>query len=144
MEEVENSVAIHHVLHQREVERRPDRTRHLKDEKDRVISTMDSVCFRPDHPKTTQYFILEHHFSNPLVFTAAKTSLIILMKSFEQKHSWEIFEEKKCKSTLQTIPLQIFCKTIFNSRIIVKGIISAEGNSSRNINPLTLKISSKN
>ena len=66
---------------------------------------------------------------NPLMLTAAKTSLTILMKSSGFSTIGKIFEGEMLIRTLPTTLLQIFCKIILNSKVIVKSIIDPDDNS---------------
>ena len=67
---------------------------------------------------------------NPLMLTAAKTSLTILMMSFRLKH--KIFQGEMLFRTLPTTLLQIFCKIILNSKVIVKRIFDPDDTFWRN------------
>ena len=63
---------------------------------------------------------------NPLMLTAAKSSLTNLIpgKSIFR----EIFEGMIFYRTIPTTLLQIFCKIILNSKVIVKSIVVPDGN----------------
>ena len=65
---------------------------------------------------------------NPLILTAAKTSLRILKKSCRQKHSEEIFDGEMSIRKIPTTLPQIFCKMIINCKDIVKSIIDPDDN----------------
>ena len=50
---------------------------------------------------------------------AVKNSLTSLMKSLKQKYGWEKFKEERLMRTVPATSLQIYCKTIFISKVIV-------------------------
>ena len=69
-----------------------------------------------------------HTKFNPSKLTAVKSSLTILVKSFRQKQSCEIFEGER---TFPTTLLQLFYKIILNSEDIIKSILDADDNLGR-------------
>ena len=60
---------------------------------------------------------------NPQLFTVAKSSQTILLKSFKQKNIWEMLIR-----TLQKVILEVVRKFIIKSKVIIKSIKDADGN----------------
>ena len=70
---------------------------------------------------------------------AAKSSLAILRKSQGQKHSWVRIGKRNLLQNTQRL-LEIYCKIILNSQVIVRSIIDPDDNIARILNPFTLRV----
>ena len=65
---------------------------------------------------------------NPIMLTAARSSLTILIIFGKPKSYSKIFDGEMSVRTVPTTLLQIFCKTILTFKVIVKGIIDPDDN----------------
>ena len=78
---------------------------------------------------TCQPLSWERYTLNASVLKAAKFRLTDnTMKSFKQKQSWEKNWRRSVIRTLPPTLLKLFCKIIFNSKVIVKGFKDPDHN----------------
>ena len=63
---------------------------------------------------------------NPLMITAAKSSLTVLIEFLRESKITAFFEGEMFIRTIPSILLQIFCEIILNSKGIVKSILDPD------------------